>query len=236
MNSSSLNLTVRVGCRIAYETSVPTPVLFVLRPRLDAQQLVRAETFSRRRRATARSSDSACARSGGPRSGRSFAVAIAAAKRASDACSSTAFVDAARAAVGSPGSDLPSPPPIVVSCRMPLSAARGVHPSLNNVATAVVVVGIVVRIVVSVVVPVAIRPVAVAVVPVVVAMKSSNDGTGAKTVEAAIVESSNDRAGATVKSSSESATVEAAAVDNQNGGIGAGACWNIFAPCQYASI
>src|SRR5260221_8479058 len=53
-----------------------------------------------------------------------------------------------------------------------------VYPSLNNVATAVVVVGItvgVVRIVVSVVVPVAIRPVAVA-VPVVVAMKSSNDG------------------------------------------------------------
>src|ERR1700730_10756881 len=90
-------------------------------------------------------------------------------------------------------------------------AMRGVHPSLNNVATAVVVVGIVVRIVVSVVVPVAIRPVAIAVVPVVVAMKTSNDGTGAKTVEAAIVESSNDRAGATVKSSSESATVEAAA-------------------------
>src|SRR5216684_5565731 len=90
-------------------------------------------------------------------------------------------------------------------------AMRGVHPSLNNVAAAFVVVGIVVRIVVSVVVPVAIWPVAVAVVPVVVAMKSSNDGTGAKTVEAAIVESSNDRAGATVKSSSESATVEAAA-------------------------
>src|SRR5882672_1941194 len=87
-------------------------------------------------------------------------------------------------------------------------AMRGVHPSLNNVATAVVVVGIVVRIV-SVVVPVAIRPVAVA-VPVVLAMKSSNDGTGAKTVEAAIVESSNDGAGATVKSSSEGATVKGA--------------------------
>src|SRR5216684_4730076 len=78
-------------------------------------------------------------------------------------------------------------------------AMRGVHPSLNNVATAVVGVGIVVRIVVSVVVPVAIWPVAVAVVPVVVAMKSSNDGTGAKTVEAATVGSSNDGAGATVK-------------------------------------
>jgi len=46
MNGTSLNLTVRVGCRIAYETSVPTPVLFVLRPRLDGQQLVRAETIS----------------------------------------------------------------------------------------------------------------------------------------------------------------------------------------------
>ena len=46
MNRTSFNLTVRVGCRIVYETSVPTPVLFVLRPRLDGQQLVRAETFS----------------------------------------------------------------------------------------------------------------------------------------------------------------------------------------------
>ena len=71
--------------------------------------------------------------------------------------------------------------------RLQARAVRGVHPSLNDVATAVVVIGIVVRIVVSVVVPVAIRPVAVAVVPVAVAMKSSNDGTGSKTVEAAIV-------------------------------------------------
>src|SRR5437763_17205769 len=62
-------------------------------------------------------------------------------------------------------------------------AMRRAHPSLNNVATAVVVVGIVVgvvRIVVSVVVPVAIRPVAVVVVPVVVAIHSPNDGTGAQ--------------------------------------------------------
>jgi hypothetical protein len=43
-------------------------------------------------------------------------------------------------------------------------------------------------------------------------MKSANDGTGAKAMEAAIVGSSNDGARAkTVKSSSESATVEAAA-------------------------
>ncbi|HWZ74814.1 MAG TPA: hypothetical protein VN326_25435, partial [Casimicrobiaceae bacterium] len=43
------------------------------------------------------------------------------------------------------------------------------------------------------------------------AMKSSNDRTGAKTVEAAIIEPSNNGARATVKSSSQSATVEAAA-------------------------
>src|ERR1700719_1828810 len=72
-------------------------------------------------------------------------------------------------------------------------AMRGVHPSLNNVATAVVVVGIVVRIV-SVVVPGAMRPVAVAVVPVVAAMKASNA-----------------RAGAAVKSSREGATVKTTA-------------------------
>src|ERR1700682_2195061 len=92
-------------------------------------------------------------------------------------------------------------------------AMRGVHPSLHDVATAVVVVGIVVRIVVSVVVPVAIRAVAVAVVPVVVAMKSPSDGAGAKTVEAALVGSSNDRAGATVKSASEGTTVKGAATE-----------------------
>src|SRR6202051_4428299 len=87
---------------------------------------------------------------------------------------------------------------------------RGVHPSLNNVATAVVVVGIVVRIV-SVVVPVAIRRVAVTAVPVVVAMKSSNDGAGAKAVKAAIVESLNDGAGPTVQPPSKAATVKPAA-------------------------
>jgi hypothetical protein len=36
MGWSPLNLTVRVRCSLAYETSVPTPVLFVLKPRLDA--------------------------------------------------------------------------------------------------------------------------------------------------------------------------------------------------------
>ena len=40
MNWSSLNITVRVGCNLAYETTVETPVLFVLRPRLEGKVLV----------------------------------------------------------------------------------------------------------------------------------------------------------------------------------------------------
>jgi transglutaminase-like putative cysteine protease len=39
MNLSS-NLTVRVGCHIVYETSVPTAILIVLKPRHDAHQSV----------------------------------------------------------------------------------------------------------------------------------------------------------------------------------------------------
>jgi transglutaminase-like putative cysteine protease len=46
MNWSPLNLTVRVGCRLAYETTVPTPVLFVLRPRLEGRVLVMRENLS----------------------------------------------------------------------------------------------------------------------------------------------------------------------------------------------
>jgi len=46
MNWTSLNLTVRIGCNIAYETSVPTPVLFVLRPRLEGKVLVIQEKLS----------------------------------------------------------------------------------------------------------------------------------------------------------------------------------------------
>jgi transglutaminase-like putative cysteine protease len=37
---SANNLTVRVGCHIVYETSVPTPILLVLKPRHDANQIV----------------------------------------------------------------------------------------------------------------------------------------------------------------------------------------------------
>src|SRR6266480_1443157 len=46
MNWTSPNLTVRIGCNIAYETSVPTPVLFVLRPRLEGTVLVIREKLS----------------------------------------------------------------------------------------------------------------------------------------------------------------------------------------------
>ena len=46
MNWAPLNLTVRVGCHIAYETSVPTPAFFVLKPRLEGKVLVYQEKLS----------------------------------------------------------------------------------------------------------------------------------------------------------------------------------------------
>jgi transglutaminase-like putative cysteine protease len=46
VNWKPLNLTVRVGCRLAYETTVPTPVLFVLRPLLESRVLVMQEKLS----------------------------------------------------------------------------------------------------------------------------------------------------------------------------------------------
>ena len=46
MNWTPLNLTVRVGCNLAYETTVQTPVLFVLRPRLEGRVLVLQEKLS----------------------------------------------------------------------------------------------------------------------------------------------------------------------------------------------
>src|SRR5580704_14912981 len=46
MNWSPLNLTVRVGCSLAYETTVPTPILFVLKPRLEDRVLVLQEKLS----------------------------------------------------------------------------------------------------------------------------------------------------------------------------------------------
>src|ERR1700680_323920 len=46
MNWAPLDLTVRVGCKLHYEMSVPTPVLFVLRPRLESRVLVIQENLS----------------------------------------------------------------------------------------------------------------------------------------------------------------------------------------------
>ena len=46
MNASHLNLTVRVGCHIVYETSAPTAILLVLRPRNDGNQRVRKQQLT----------------------------------------------------------------------------------------------------------------------------------------------------------------------------------------------
>ena len=46
MNWTPLNLTVRVGCHLTYETTAPTPVLFVLKPRLEGNVLVMQERLS----------------------------------------------------------------------------------------------------------------------------------------------------------------------------------------------
>ncbi len=46
MDWSPLNLTVRVGCSLAYDTTVPTPVLFVLKPRLEGRVYVMQERLS----------------------------------------------------------------------------------------------------------------------------------------------------------------------------------------------
>src|SRR5277367_39625 len=46
MTWSPLNITVRVGCHLTYQTTVPTSVLFVLRPRLEGKVLVMQEKLS----------------------------------------------------------------------------------------------------------------------------------------------------------------------------------------------
>jgi transglutaminase-like putative cysteine protease len=46
MNGTLLNITVRVGCKLAYDTTVPTPALFVLKPRLEKNVLVMQEKLS----------------------------------------------------------------------------------------------------------------------------------------------------------------------------------------------
>ena len=46
VNWTPLDLTVRVGCNLAYETTVATPVLFALKPRLEGRVLVMQEKLS----------------------------------------------------------------------------------------------------------------------------------------------------------------------------------------------
>src|SRR5271169_1574557 len=46
MTWSPLNITVRVGCNLVYETTVQTPVLFVLKPRLEGRVLVMQEKLA----------------------------------------------------------------------------------------------------------------------------------------------------------------------------------------------
>jgi len=46
MSTNCLNLTVRVGCHLAYQASVPTPALFVLKPHRDGRVTVTHETLS----------------------------------------------------------------------------------------------------------------------------------------------------------------------------------------------
>src|ERR1041385_1850364 len=46
MNRTPLNLTVRVGCHLVYETTVPTAVLFVLKPRLEGRVLILEEKLT----------------------------------------------------------------------------------------------------------------------------------------------------------------------------------------------
>ncbi len=46
MNHGFLNMTVRIGCHLVYETPRPTPILLMLRPRLDGKQLVRQEQLT----------------------------------------------------------------------------------------------------------------------------------------------------------------------------------------------
>jgi transglutaminase-like putative cysteine protease len=46
MSWTPLNLTVRVGCHLTYETTVPTPVLFVLKPQLEGRVLVMQQKLS----------------------------------------------------------------------------------------------------------------------------------------------------------------------------------------------
>jgi len=41
-----LDITVRIGCHIVYETAAPTPVLLILKPRIDIGQVIREERLT----------------------------------------------------------------------------------------------------------------------------------------------------------------------------------------------
>jgi len=46
MSNHSLNITVRVGCHVVYETSAPTPILIVVRPYSDERQIVQQQQLT----------------------------------------------------------------------------------------------------------------------------------------------------------------------------------------------
>src|ERR1035438_10085875 len=46
MNWSPLNIAVRVGCHLTYETPVQTPVFFVLKPRIEGRVCVMQERLT----------------------------------------------------------------------------------------------------------------------------------------------------------------------------------------------
>ena len=46
MSLPLLNLTVRVGCHVAYETTAPTPILFVVKPRREGKNIIYQEKLS----------------------------------------------------------------------------------------------------------------------------------------------------------------------------------------------
>ena len=49
LTAPALDLAVRVGCELVYETSAPTPALVTFKPRQDAYQSIRQESSWRRR-------------------------------------------------------------------------------------------------------------------------------------------------------------------------------------------
>lgn len=46
MQQTALDISVRVGCNVVYQTETPTPILLVLKPRIDGRQVIRQEKLS----------------------------------------------------------------------------------------------------------------------------------------------------------------------------------------------